>query len=270
MSNANSVRWRSAAAQVLPRLAAIGLLLLAWWGTAASGLFSESVLPSPGAVLQAFTDSFLSPDPPRESILEATQASLIRLAVGLSIGVVVGTVIGLAMASSALVQRSVGSLMAGLQALPSIAWLPLAILWFGLSERAILFVVIIASIPAMAIASASSIRLVPPLFVRAGRTLGARGWVLQRRVVFPAAIPGYVAGLQSAWALAWRALMAGELISTGGKGLGHLLDANRQVFLVSRIFAVMLMIIIVGMMVEAFFGVVERRIRSRRGLVVTA
>jgi NitT/TauT family transport system permease protein len=267
LSNGNA-RWRSAAAQIFPRVIAIGALLLAWWATAASGLFSESVLPSPGAVLQAFADSFVTPDPPRESILQAAQASLIRLIVGLSIGIVVGTIIGLAMATWVSVQRSVGSLMAGLQALPSISWLPLAIIWFGLSERAVLFVVIIAAIPAVAIASASSIRLVPPLLVRAGRTLGARHWILQRRVVLPAAIPGYVAGLQSAWALAWRALMAGELISTGGKGLGHLLDANRQLFLVSRIFAVMLMIIIVGMVVEALFGIWDRRIRAKRGLLV--
>jgi NitT/TauT family transport system permease protein len=270
LSSANE-SWRKAGGQILPRVLAVGLLLLLWWATAASGVFSSTVLPSPWEVLRAFGDSFARPSPPaRESILQATQASLIRLVVGLSIGIVVGTALGLAMAASSWVQRSIGSLMAGLQALPSIAWLPLAILWFGLTERAILFVVIIAAIPAMAVASASSIRLVPPLLVRAGRSLGARGWILQRRVVLPAAIPGYLAGLQSAWALAWRALMAGELISTGGKGLGHLLDANRQLFLVSSIFAVMLMIIIVGMAVEALFGVVERRVRSKRGLLVQA
>lgn len=267
MSNGNA-RWREAAAQIVPRLAAIGALLLVWWATVASGLMSETELPLPGDVLSAFVDSFATPDPPRESILQATQASLIRLVVGMSVGIVLGTFVGLAMASSELIQRSVGSLMAGLQALPSISWLPLAIVWFGLSERAILFVVIIATIPAMAIASASSIRLVPPLIIRAGRTLGARGWVLQRRVVLPAAIPTYVAGLQSAWALAWRALMAGELIATGGMGLGHLLDANRQLFIVSRVIAVMLMIIIVGMAVETLFGALERRIRSKRGLLV--
>jgi NitT/TauT family transport system permease protein len=221
-------------------------------------------------VLEAFARNFVHTDPPRESILAAAQASVTRLVVGLSVGIVVGTLVGLAMATSSIVQRSVGSLMAGLQALPSISWLPLAILWFGLTERAILFVVIIAAIPAMAIASASSIRLVPPLLIRAGRTLGARRWTLYRRVVLPAAVPGYLAGLQSAWALAWRALMAGELISTGGKGLGHLLDANQQLFLVSSIFAVMLMIIIVGMGVEALFGVLDRRVRRRRGLLVQA
>ncbi|MGQ0671207.1 MAG: ABC transporter permease [Actinomycetota bacterium] len=236
----------------------------------ATGFFTPSVLPAPGDVLRAFVENFAQPHPPRESILAATQASATRLVVGLAIGIVVGTGLGLAMASSAVIQRSIGSLMSGLQALPSISWLPLAILWFGLTERAIMFVVIIASIPAVAIASASSIRLVPPLLVRAGRTLGAKRSTLYRRVVLPAAVPGYVAGLQSAWALGWRALMAGELISTGGKGLGHLLDANRQAILISNIFAVMLMIIIVGMAVEAMFGIVERRVRSRRGLLATA
>jgi NitT/TauT family transport system permease protein len=266
--SSESGTWRRSADQIWPRVATIGAVLLLWWGASSSGLFT--VFPSPGEVLVAFGDTFVRPDPPRESILAATTASLIRLAVGLGIGIALGTVIGLAMGTSQLVQRSIGSLMAGLQALPSISWLPMAILWFGLTERAILFVVIIASIPAVAIASASSIRLVPPLMVRAGRTLGARGWTLYRRVILPAAVPGYVAGLQSAWALGWRALMAGELISTGGKGLGHLLEANRQRFSAEDIFAVMIMIVIVGMLVEAIFGILDRRIRSKRGLIATA
>jgi sulfonate transport system permease protein len=256
--------------QILPRVAAVGGLLLIWWLASMSGLFTESMLPPPGAVIRSFVDNFAQPDPPRESILAATQASIIRLIVGLGIGILIGTMTGLAMAASTWTQRSVGSLMSGLQALPSISWLPLAIIWFGLSERSILFVVIIASIPAVAIAAASAIRLVPPLLVRAGRTLGARRGALSRRVVLPAAVPAYIAGLQSAWALAWRALMAGELISTGGKGLGHLLDANRQIFSTSNIFAVMLMIVIVGMVVESLFGVLDRRVRSRRGLLVDA
>ena len=115
--------------------------------------------------------------------------------------------------------------MIGLQALPSIAWLPLAILWFGLSERAILYVVVIGATPAIAIATANSVRQVPPILVRAGRSLGARRWVLTREVVLPAAVPGYWTGLQQGWAIAWRALLAGELvIATGALGLGHLLN----------------------------------------------
>jgi NitT/TauT family transport system permease protein len=234
-----SERWSRVAGQIWPRVAAVAGVLLVWWAAASSGVFDSTALPPPGDALRAFGDNFAQPTPPRESILAATQASLIRLVVGLGIGIVIGTLIGLAM------------------------------IWFGLTERAILFVVIIASVPAVAIAAASAIRLVPPLLVRAGRTLGARRGTLYRRVVLPAAVPSYVAGLQSAWALGWRALMAGELISTGGKGLGHLLDANRQIFSTENIVAVMLMIIIVGMAVEAVFGIVDRRVRSRRGLLAS-
>ncbi|MBI2237360.1 MAG: ABC transporter permease [Actinobacteria bacterium] len=261
---------RSISRQIWPRAAALVGLLLVWWAVAASGFFNQAVLPSPNKVLSAFVANLTRTRLSRESLLAATQASVIRLAVGIAIAVVLGTIAGLAMAASRNVQRSVGSLMSGLQALPSISWLPLAMLWFGLTERAILFVVIIGSVPAVAIAAASSIRLVPPLLVRAGKTLGARRWTLYRRVVLPAAVPGYVGGLQQAWALGWRALMAGELISTGGKGLGHLLDANRQLQQTPSVLAVMVMIVLVGMAVEAAFGAVDRRVRSRRGLLVGA
>ncbi len=263
-------RARSISRQAWPRAAAFAGLLLVWWAVAASGFFNRAVLPSPGRVLSAFVDNLTRGRASRESILAATQASVIRLVVGIAIAVALGTVVGLSMAASGHIQRSVGSLMSGLQALPSISWLPLAMLWFGLTERAILFVVIIGSVPAVAVAAASSVRLVPPLLVRAGRTLGARRFTLYRRVVLPAAVPGYVGGLQQAWALGWRALMAGELIATGGKGLGHLLDANRQLQQTANVLAVMVMIIIVGMVVESLFGVVDRRVRARRGLLVNA
>jgi NitT/TauT family transport system permease protein len=242
-----------------------------WWAVSATGLFDRTILPAPPEVGQAFADDlFRAGRPGHESILAATYASLLRLAVGMAVAVVIGTLTGLAMAASQSIQRSIGSLMTGLQALPSISWLPLAILWFGLTERAILFVVIIGSVPAVALATASSVRLVPPLLMRAGRTLGAKGPTLYRRVVLPAAIPGYLGGLQQAWALGWRALMAGELIATGAKGLGHLLDANRQQFRTDAVLAVMLMIILIGMVVDGVLGVIDRRVRTRRGLVAMA
>jgi NitT/TauT family transport system permease protein len=264
-------RARSILSQIWPRVAAIGGVILIWWAISASGYFLPSVLPSPGEAGNALLENWVTTPPgSTEGIGAALQKSVIRLLVGMGIAVVVGTVIGTAMAASQFVQRSVGSLMTGLQALPSISWLPLAILWFGLNERAILFVVIIAGIPAVAIAAANSVRLVPPLLDRAGRTLGARGWELYRSVVLPAAVPGYVAGLQQAWALAWRALMAGELISTGAQGLGHLQDTYRQGFQADRVIAVMLVIIAIGMLVELAFSVADRRVRGRRGLLVTA
>jgi NitT/TauT family transport system permease protein len=262
-------RARSAFDQLWPRLAAIAGILVVWQVVYATGFFDPTVLPAPAEVLRSLARNLTDGDTGGEGILVALEKSLIRLAFGVTVAVIVGTTIGAAMAASRSVQRSIGSLMTGLQALPSISWLPLAILWFGLSERAIVFVVVIGAVPAVALATASSVRLVPPLLVRAGRTLGARRWELYRSVILPAAVPGYVAGLQQAWALAWRALMAGELIATGAQGLGHLQETARQQFDTSAVMAVMVVIILIGMAVDFGFGVVDRRVRARRGLLIT-
>lgn len=265
MSNARSIF-----SQIWPRVLAIALLLAAWWAVAASGLFSSAILPPPQEVWSAFVDNlFRQGRPGHESILAAAYASILRLMVGIAVAIVIGTLVGLSMAASEVVQRSIGGIMTGLQALPSISWLPLAILWFGLSQQAVMFVVIIGAIPAMALATSAAVRLVPPLYIRAGRTLGARGWTLYRKVMLPAAVPGYIGGLQQAWALAWRALMAGELIATGAKGLGQLLEVSQQQFRTEMVLAVMLMIIIIGMIVDGFLGVIDRRVRISRGLLVT-
>jgi NitT/TauT family transport system permease protein len=264
-------RARSIFSQFWPRAAAIGGVILVWWAVSQTGFYDSTILPTPGDVGRALTGNWTETRGSTEGLGSALMKSVIRLAFGMVVSVVVGTVIGLAMGSSQLIQRSVGSLMTGLQALPSISWLPLAILWFGLTERAVMFVVIIAGIPAVAIATANAVRLVPPLLVRAGRTLGARGGELYRQVVLPAAVPGYVAGLQSAWALAWRALMAGELIVTAGaQGLGHFQEVARNQFQADLVIATMVVIIVVGMTVEAGFSAWDRRVRGRRGLLVTA
>jgi NitT/TauT family transport system permease protein len=224
------------------------------------------LLPSPADVWRSLTDNFWGPD----GLLAAAQRSVLRLAFGMGVAVVLGTLIGLAMAASSLVQRSIGTLMTGLQALPSIAWLPLAVLWFSLTERAILFVVVVGAVPAIAIATAATLRQVPPLLVRAGRTLGASGWELYRGVMLPAAIPGYWVGLQQGWAIAWRALMAGELIATGARGLGHLMTRAQAGFDTPLVLGAMVVIVIIGVAVDLLFAVVDRRIRRRRGLLLSA
>lgn len=259
---------RSLLSQIWPRVAAVGGLLLVWWAVSASGFYDQTILPTPGEVGRALTGNWTETRGSTEGLGTALMKSLIRLGFGMVVSVAVGTVIGLAMGSSRFIQRSVGSLMTGLQALPSISWLPLAMLWFGLTERAVMFVVIIAGIPAVAIAAANAVRLVPPLLVRAGRTLGARGWPLYRQIVLPAAVPGYVGGLQSAWALAWRALMAGELIVTAGaQGLGHFQEVARNQFQADLVIATMVVIVLVGMAVELGFGAADRHVREKRGLV---
>jgi NitT/TauT family transport system permease protein len=245
------------------------MLLLVWWGAYESGRWGAATLPSPLEVMRALVHDLFTGTAATGTMALALQRSIIRLIVGMGVAVIIGTLIGVMMAASVFVQRSIGSLMTGLQALPSISWLPLALLWFGLNERAIIFVVIIGSIPAVALATTASIRLVPPLLIRSGRTMGARGWTLYRNVVMPAAVPGYIGGLQQAWALAWRALMAGELIATGAAGLGHFQEVARQRFDVPTVMAVMVMIIIIGMLVDFGFSLIDRRVREKRGLVLS-
>jgi NitT/TauT family transport system permease protein len=227
-------------------------------------------LPSPVAVWGSLTSN-LSGD---GGLVAAAWGSVVRLTLSLAFALVVGTLLGVAMAASRLVQRSLGTVVTGLQVIPPIAWLPIAILWFGFTERAVIFVVVIGAIPAIAIATATAIRQVPPALLRAGRTMGAHGWALYRTVVLPASIPGYWVGLQQAWAVAWRALLAAELIRTGAaKGLGHVLDTTLEgtrVIQPAFILATMVVIVIIGLAIDALFSVVDRRIRRRRGLLVPA
>jgi NitT/TauT family transport system permease protein len=238
-------------------------LVLVWTLISRSGYFDPTVLPSPAAVWSSLVHNVANGNIPR-----ATQASLVRLAIGFAISVVAGTVFGVLEVASSLFERSFGSLVVGLQSLPSIAWLPLAILWFGLNERAVVFVVVIGSFPAVALATLNGLRQVPPILERAGKTLGAKGWRLYRHVVLPAAIPGYAGGLQQGWAFAWRSLMAGELILGGALGLGQLLNNSRQNLETGTVIATMIVIVAIGMVVDlAVFSAIDRRIRSRRGLV---
>ena len=259
-------RWKRALAQIWPRAAILAVLVLLWWAVYATGFWDHVLLPSPASVWDALTSHLTGPN----GLIAVAYRSVFRLAVGLALAVAIGTPTGLAMARWQLVQRSVGSLMVGLQALPSIAWLPLAILWFGINEKAVLFVVVIGAVPAVAIGTAAAVRMVPPSLVRAGRTLGARGWVLYGRVVLPAAIPGYIAGLQQAWAIAWRALMAAELIVAGARGLGHLIARSGAQYDTALVMATMIVIMLVGIGVDAAFAWVDRRVRRRRGLLVEA
>jgi len=257
-------RARSVLREAWPRLAAIVIVGALWQIVYQTGFFDKVVLPSPLQVWRSLVH-----DLGNGVIWRNTQASLFRLVIGFAISVAAGTGCGVMQVAWGFFERSFGSLVIGLQSLPSIAWLPLAVLWFGLSEQAVLFVVIIGSFPAVALATMNSIRQVPPLLERAGRTLGARGWRLYRHVVLPAAIPGYVGGLQQGWAFAWRSLMAGELILAANNGLGGLLTRSQQNLETPTVIAVMVVIVIIGMAVDlAVFGALDNRIRARRGLVV--
>jgi NitT/TauT family transport system permease protein len=252
-------RWAS---ELGPPLLGVTALLLVWGVVAAAT--DTSSIPGPPAVWTALRRGFAD-----GSIPEATAKSLIRLAFSFAAALLIGTALGLVLAAFELARRSIRPLVVALQITPFVAWVPLAVIWFGVTERAVVFVTIVGSFPAMTLATIQAIRQVPPLYERAGRTLGATGWSLYRKVIFPAALPGVVAGLQQAWGFAWKALMAGELVvaAAGTAGLGHLLGQPDQP--VPTLLAALAVILVIGVAVDYLaFGQLDRRIRRRRGLLL--
>jgi NitT/TauT family transport system permease protein len=174
--------------------------------------------------------------------------------------------LGLLIGRVRLLQETLGTVILGLQALPSICWLPLAILWFGLSERAILFVVVMGAVLSICLSAVDGVRNTPPLYLRAARTMGAEGWALYWRVILPGALPAILTGMKLGWSFAWRSLMAGELLYVS-LGLGQLLTLGRELNDMSRVMAVMLVIVALGLTVDRLlFAPAERLVRERWGL----
>ncbi|MBI1977980.1 MAG: ABC transporter permease subunit, partial [Candidatus Omnitrophica bacterium] len=165
-----------------------------------------------------------------------------------------------------ILDETLGSLMVGLQVLPSICWLPLAILWFGLNEQAIQFVIIMGAFLSIAIATDSGIRNIPPIYIRAAKTMGVKGLVLYARVILPAALPSIATGMKLGWSFAWRSLMAGELIFVS-VGLGHLLQIGRELNDMPQVMAVMLLIVFVGLLFDQLlFARFEKKLRRLWGV----
>ena len=196
----------------------------------------------------------------------AILASMKRIIVGYSISVAIGVAIGLLIAKFKYLEDNLGPLILGLQTLPSICWLPFAILWYGLSESSIIFVIAIGSTFAVAIGVKYAIKNVNPLYIRAARTMGAKGSKVYTQVILPAALPDIVSGLKQGWSFAWRALMAGEMLSST-KGLGQVLMVGRDLADISQVVAVMIVIIILGLLVDKLvFEKLEKNMRHKWGL----
>lgn len=187
---------------------------------------------------------------------------------GYAVAVVIGTAIGLAVARFAVLRAAIGSLITGLQTMPSIAWFPFAILLFGLTEQAILFVIVLGAAPSIANGVISGVDDVPPAFLRTAHVLGARGMSLLTHVIVPAALPSYMAGLKQGWAFAWRSLMAGELlvIIAERPSLGVQLQFYREFADAPGLIAVMIVILAIGVVVDSIFNQIMNGIRRRRGL----
>jgi NitT/TauT family transport system permease protein len=266
---ARAPRWRRALTTAWPPALAVGLALLFWELLYRSGVQPTYALPSPADVGIVLVDQLRS-----GTLAEAVSTSVTRGGLGFLVAVAIGTPLGLLVGRVRPVRRGIGPLLSGLQSLPSIAWVPAAIIFFGLGEAAIYAVVLLGAVPSIANGMVSGIDQVPPLFLRVGRVLGARGLASARFVLLPAVLPAYVAGLRQGWAFSWRSLMAAELIVSSpelGVGLGTLLDQGRLLNDMSLVFAGILGILVVGIAVElCLFAPVERRLLRRRGLLGSA
>jgi NitT/TauT family transport system permease protein len=253
--------WASA----WPKLLAIALVLGLWQLVFLSGWRPPFVLPSPATVLATLGAMVGTPE-----FWQAVATTLQRALVGFGAALLIGTVVGVAVSRLKPLRMAVGSLITGLQTMPSIAWFPFAILLFGITEQAITFVVILGAAPSIANGILAGIDHVPPTFVRAGRMMGAQGLTLYRHVVLPAAMPSYVAGLNQGWAFAWRSLMAGELLVliVGASSLGANLEFARQLSQADRMLATMIVILVIGMLADNVFAALSRRMRRSRGLAI--
>ncbi len=248
-----------------PKLAAVGLVLGAWQLIVMSGWKPDYVLPPPAEVLGRLWD-----DMGTARFWTAVGITMRRAVVGYAVAVAIGTAVGLAVAQSSILRRAVGSLITGLQSMPSIVWFPFAIMLFGLSETAIFFVIVLGAAPAIANGLVAGIDHIEPILLRAGRILGARGPSSWRHVILPAALPGYVAGLKQGWAFAWRSLMAGELlvIIAAQPSIGVQLQFARELSNAAQLQAIMIVVLVIGLLVDGlFFGTIERTVRRNRGLL---
>jgi NitT/TauT family transport system permease protein len=260
-------RTRTVLANLGPPLVAVLAVLLVWQILIWAEIKPRYTFPSPLDVGSTLVDQW------RDGTLpEAIWLSLSRGALGFLASVAIGTPLGLIVARVKPLRTALAPVLSGLQSLPSVAWVPAGILWFGLSPATIYFVVLLGAVPSIANGTISGIDQVPPLYLRVGRVLGARGLRAARYVIMPAALPGYLGGLKQGWAFSWRSLMAAELITQSprlGTGLGQLLDTGRELFDVSLVFGMIIMILVVGVAVDRIlFSPLERGVLRRRGLLV--
>lgn len=258
-------RLRRVVESGVPKVCALGLLVGVWQLVVSLRLQPSFVVPAPADVAASLVEQWRD-----GHVVTTVSTSLRRGAVGYLAALGIGTPLGLLIARLRAVRLGVGSLVAGLQSLPSVTWVPVGIVWFGLTETTVTFVVVMGAFPSIAQGIVSAIDQMPPQLLRVGRSLGAGGLSLYRHVILPAALPGYIAGMKQAWSFSWRSLMAAELITQSpdlGLGLGQLLDNARQLNDMTLVVAAILLILAVGVAVDGLvFGPLDRAVRARRGL----
>jgi NitT/TauT family transport system permease protein len=238
-------------------------ILLIWQWAYSAAIWSKVLLPSPGDVLQYLITS--SED---GTLWLATMVTLRRLFLGYFSGILIGIPIGLLNSRFEFLEDTIGLLALGLQTLPSICWAPLAILWFGQTEKAMFFIVVMGSIWSIVIATTSGVKNVPSIYVKAAKTMGSKNIHTWFKVILPAAFPYIVTGMKQSWAFAWRSLMAAEIYITvlTGFGLGNLLHYSRELQAMDAVIAIIFVIVTIGLLVDKiFFSPIETYLHERWG-----
>jgi NitT/TauT family transport system permease protein len=253
-------------AALWPKALAIVLVLAIWELVALSG-WKKYVLKGPGPVFSNLWNDALHGN--LWSVIGATLQSALA---GYALALVIGTVIGILVVRIPPLRAAVGSIITGLQTMPSIAWVPFAIIIFGENTSAILFVVVLGAAPSIAGGLINGVDYTPPLLLRAGKTMGLRGFNLYRYLVLPASLPAYVAGMKQGWAFAWRSLMAGELVVQiiGQFSIGQQLSVDQQNLDFAGATAMIIVILVIGLVVDTLFTKLDLSIRRSRGLLDTA
>jgi NitT/TauT family transport system permease protein len=257
---------RNAWAALWPKLLAIVLVLAVWELITLTG-WRKFVLKGPGPV---FSDLWQQM---QHGMLWSTIGWTMRSALtGYLVALVIGSVVGLLVARIKPLRAAVGSIITGLQTMPSVAWAPFAIILFGENNSAILFVVILGAAPSIANGLISGVDYTPPLLLRAGKTLGLRGFALYRYLILPASLPAYVAGLKQGWAFAWRSLMAAELFIAiiGQISIGQQLSVDQQSLDFAGASSMIIVILVIGIVVDMIFTKADLAVRRRRGLLDAA
>ncbi|MGV9314216.1 ABC transporter permease [Streptomyces sp. NPDC003691] len=253
--------------KVVPPLTAVALVIAVWQTLVWAKVTDEGSLPAPSAVWDSLSDLWM-----RGTLLEVVWTSVSRGLLGFLLALAIGTPLGLLVARVKFVRAAIGPILSGLQSLPSVAWVPPAVIWLGLNNQMMYAVILLGAVPSIANGLVSGVDQVPPLFLRAGRTLGATGLKGTWYIVMPAALPGYVAGLKQGWAFSWRSLMAAEIIASSpdlGLGLGQLLENGRNNSDMPGVFLAILLILVVGIAIDLLiFSPLERAVLRGRGLLV--
>ncbi|MFI1971432.1 ABC transporter permease [Streptomyces cinnamoneus] len=251
--------------KVLPPVVAVALVLTVWKLLVLAGVTDDYKLPDPTAVWRSLRELWL-----QGTLFDIIWTSVSRGLLGFLAALALGTPLGLLVARVPLLRAALGPLLSGLQSLPSVAWVPAAVIWLGITDTAMYAVILLGAVPSIANGLVSGIDQVPPLYLRAGRTMGATGLHGTRHVLLPAALPGYVAGLKQGWAFSWRSLMAAELIASSpelGLGLGQYLENARTDSDMPGVLLGIILILLVGIAIDlAVFSPLERRVLRARGL----